>query len=124
MEVLLDGERLFGGRVLSVEAGSPERGRVRRSAAGLDGEVAIDLGCRGRGIVQRGIMEALSSESLHEKVVSLERLVGGCERRLEAGGRVFEPVVVESFRAGSFSIGKSGVCCEYEMVYRQSVVGR
>lgn len=53
----------------SVEVGSWSRDSIERSVGGLDGVLSIDLGMRGREIVQRGCLRAVSGAGLSDRKI-------------------------------------------------------
>ena len=54
MQVTLDGQRLFDGEKPEITISSVTREYIEKSAIGLDGLLSIDLGKRGRKIMQNG----------------------------------------------------------------------
>ena len=96
----------------SVEVESWERDSIDRSVAGLDGVLSIDLGMRGREILQKGILRAASSAGLSEKIASVQVLMDGKSHTLSFDdGRAFADLRIDLFDVGRRQFGGSGVSC-------------
>ena len=97
-----------------------KRDSVDRGVAGLDGKISIDLGMRGREVVQRGILRGCSAEQLSRRVQEIYSLMDGSEHGLVRGdGEIFDNLRVDWFEAGELRVGGAGVWCEFEMRYTQ-----
>lgn len=104
----------------SVEVESWERDSIDRSVAGLDGILSIDLGMRGREILQKGILRAASGEGLSEKIASVQVLMDGKSHTLSFDdGREFADIRIDAFEVGRRQFGGSGVSCACVIKYTQ-----
>jgi hypothetical protein len=116
----IDGQALFASGPHAFTVGSVEQQVIRRSAAGLDGEMVIDLGRRGRVIRQTGRLQAATVGELQAAFDQLHTFVDGHLHTLvDANGREFAGVLMEAIApAGPVQHGR-GYWCDYEIVYRQ-----
>ena len=115
----LDGQQLFASGPCRVTAGSWQRQAERRGFAGLDGELVLDMGRRGREVIQQGRLQAATAAELLALVAQVEATHDGAEHTLvDAHARVFERLVVEQFDAGPLMHGR-GCWCDYTIRYRQ-----
>ena len=122
MKAVLDNEIIFNEDYFGLEIKSFQREVVQRSAAGLDGQVSIDLGLRGRKLVQKGQLRAKNQAELQEIIDEIDGLIDGNEHILKSpDGRVFENLVIESFQTGSFVFGGAQTSCQYQITYTQQV---
>ena len=120
MKAVLDNEIIFNEDYFGLEIKSFQREVVQRSAAGLDGQVSIDLGLRGRKLVQKGQLRAKNQAELQEIIDQINGLIDGNEHILRCpDGRVFENLVIENFQAGSFVFGGAQTSCQYQITYLQ-----
>jgi hypothetical protein len=120
MKAVLDNEIIFNEESFELEIKSFQREVVQRSAAGLDGQVSIDLGLRGRKLVQKGQLRAKNQAELQKIIDAINGLIDGNEHILKStDGRVFENLVIESFQAGSFVFGGAQTSCQYQLTYLQ-----
>ena len=96
------------------------RDSIERGVAGLDGKISIDLGMRGRAIVQRGVLRGCSAEQLSRRVQEIYSLMDGSEHRLVRGeSDVFDNLRIDWFEAGELRVGGASVWCEFEVRYTQ-----
>jgi len=97
-----------------------KRGVIQRSAAGLDGQLAIDTGLRSRKLVQTGQMRAKSQTELQRQIDSVNSLIDGQLHTLKCpDGRVFENLLIETFETETILKGGAYVSCEYRITYVQ-----
>jgi hypothetical protein len=123
MSVTLDGQDLFDERQLEIEPGSFSRDSIERTAAGLDGVLSIDLGGRGRKIKQKGVLRARSRTEMEEKKIAISAYMDGDMHTLVTGsGEEFANLRMDVFKVSRERTAGSGLCCDYEIVYRQLVV--
>ncbi|HAU38849.1 MAG TPA: hypothetical protein DCX07_14175 [Phycisphaerales bacterium] len=116
----LDGNNLFGSGPHEIRPESWQRAVMRRAFAGLDGELALDLGLRSRRIVQTGRLQATGSDVLNLLLAQIEGLLDGQLHTLvDSYGRVYARVLVEEFAPASAIRRGRGFWCDYRIVYRQ-----
>ena len=122
MKAVLDNEIIFNEDYFGLEIKSFQREVVQRSAAGLDGQVSIDLGLRGRKLVQKGQLRAKNQAELQEIIDQINELIDGNEHILKSpDGRVFGNLVIENFQTDSFVFGGTQASCKYQITYTQQV---
>lgn len=117
----LDGLDLFGSGPHAIRPGPWERAVERRSFAGLDGEVILDMGLRSRVITQTGRLQAASAQALQEALAGIESLVDGRVHSLtDNHGQSYLKVLVEYFEPTTpLQRGVRGFWCDYAIRYRQ-----
>jgi hypothetical protein len=115
----LDGNNLFSSGPHSIHGGPWQRDLVRRGFAGVDGELLVDLGLRGRNIVQTGRLQAADIAGLLSQIDAIRAKADGQEHTLDAGQGPAVRVVIENFKPGPLLAGR-GFFCDYEITYRQS----
>jgi hypothetical protein len=121
MKLTIDDEVIFEQDV-ELEIKSFQRAACQRSAAGLDGQVNIDLGLRGRKLVQKGRLLAESQTELQKKIDEINRLFDGSLHTLKCcDERIFENLLIEDFSAGPFIRGGAQTSCQYNITYIQQV---
>lgn len=117
---LLDGQDVFGAGPHSFQPGSWRRAMVKRSFAGVDGELLIDLGMRSRGIVQKGRLSGETAAALQTILEQIEAFLDGATHSLEDNhGRTFAPVVMESFECNTPVVRGREFWCDYTISYTQ-----
>jgi len=122
MKAVLDNVIIFNEDYFGLETKSFQREVVQRSAAGLDGQVSIDLGLRGRKLVQKGQLRAKNQAELQERIDEINGLIDGNEHILKSpDGKVFEHLVIENFQTDSFVFGGTQASCKYQITYMQQV---
>lgn len=122
MKAVLDDTIFFGEAPFELEIKSMQRSIVQRSAAGLDGQVCIDLGLRARKLVQKGELRAKSQPELQKKIDEINGLINGSLHILKCpDGRIFENLIIENFQVGPFVSGGAHISCEYNITYAQQV---
>ena len=116
----LDGVDIFGSGPHDLKTLAWERSQVRRGFAGVDGEMVVDMGARGRRIVQTGRLQAPTAAALAVIIAAAEALQDGRLHKLTDNlGRVFAHVLVEGFElAGPPKCGR-GFWCDYIVNYLQ-----
>ena len=104
----------------NVRAGSCDRDAVERSVTGLDGILSIDLGMRGRQLVQEGVLRAGSIEALREREGSFSSLMDGRTHKVVLeDGRCFDNLRVDSFKIINENHSGAGPWCIFEIKYTQ-----
>ena len=118
MRAALDGTIEFEQHQLKVC--SWRRDTVERTAAGLDGVLSVDLGMRGRVIVQKGVLRGESEEGLKAKVAEVLATLDGQMHTLVIGdGQEFENLRVDVFEISNKDYSGRGVGCDFEIKYTQ-----
>jgi len=101
-----------------IEAKTLKRGVVRRSAAGLDGQLTIDMGLRERKLVQTGQLRAKNEAELQRQITTINELIDGQLHTLKSlDGRVFDNLLVETFETESVVKSGAYVSCAYHITY-------
>jgi len=122
MKAVLDEQIIFDQMSFELEVKSPQRSIIQRSAAGLDGQVGIELGLRGRKIVQKGQLRAKSQNEIQQQIDSINELIDGNLHVLKCpDGRVFENLIIESFETDSYVSGGAHISCRFSITYIQQV---
>lgn len=120
MKAVLDDKIFFSEVVFAIEVKSPQRDIIQKSAAGLDGQVNIDLGFRGRKIVQKGELRAGSRAEFQRQTDEINSLIDGKLHILKCpDGRIFENLLIDEFQTGSSITGGAHICCQYKLIYTQ-----
>ncbi|PKL46808.1 MAG: hypothetical protein CVV39_06665 [Planctomycetes bacterium HGW-Planctomycetes-1] len=120
MKATLDDKIFFSETVFALEVKSPQRDIIQRSAAGLDGQINIDLGFRTRKIVQKGELRARNNAELQKQIDEINGLIDGRLHILKCpDGRVFENLLLDEFQTNSFITGGAHICCQYKITYTQ-----
>ncbi len=116
----LDGQDLFGSGPHSIRPGSWQRSMERRSFAGVDGELVLDMGLRGRVISQNGRLQAATASALNDLISPIEELIDGELHTLVGNhSRVYGRLLIEHFEPTTPVRQGRGFWCEYELRYRQ-----
>ncbi len=117
---LLDNQDIFGSGPHSIRTSSWERNLDRRGFAGLDGELVLDMGLRGRNIHQTGRLQAQTASQLQSLITQIESFIDGKLHTLEDNyGTTYDSLVIEEFKPTTpLKLGR-GYFCEYEVRYRQ-----
>ena len=122
MRTTLDEQGLFDEQVLTIEVGSLEKVSIDKAVAGLDGVLSIDLGGRGRRITQRGTLRTNSRLKMNEIIDVISAYMDGRTHTLATSdGREFANLRMDIFKVIKTTESGIGLCCEYEIVYRQLV---
>ncbi len=119
MSVTLDGQKLFDGQRLDIEAESLKRSSIEREAAGLDGVVSIDLGKRSRKVKQNGDLRAVSRSLMDDRVSAISAYMDGDSHTLIVDGQTYNNLRMDVFKVKNKRAAGSGVVCDYEIVYTQ-----
>ena len=120
MNAVLDDKIIFNEESFEIEVKSPQRNIVQRSAPGLDGQVSIDLGLRGRKLVQKGELRAKNQTELQKKIDEINELIDGNLHTLKCpDARVFEDILIKEFQTGAAIIGGAHTSCQYHITYIQ-----
>jgi hypothetical protein len=118
----LDGQKLFDDEQLQIEVGSLERDSIERTMPGLDGVLTIDMGSRGRQIKLTGSLQAKSLTQLNARIDAISAYMDGQVHRLVTSqGEQFDNLRMDVFRVSNERASGAGVCCDYEIVYRQLI---
>jgi hypothetical protein len=116
----LDNVIFFDETGLKIQIKSLQRDFAEHSAPGLDGIISIDMGRRGRKIIQSGILRGASIAALNEIISAVENLFDGQGHTLHCSDESFENVRIDSFETGPAGTGAAGAGCEYKIVYTQT----
>jgi hypothetical protein len=120
MKAVLDDKIFFSETIFALEVKSPQRDIIQRSAAGLDGQINIDLGFRTRKIVQKGELRARNQAELGQQINTVNELIDGKLHTLKCpDGRIFENLLIDEFQTGSSITGGAHTCCQYKLIYTQ-----
>ncbi len=123
MSFSLDGQNLFDEDRVEIELGSSRRDSIERTAAGLDGAISIDLGGRGRGVKEKGVLRAWSKVQMKSKVDAISAFMDGDSHTLQTGdGQQYGNLRMDMFKVSGERESGAGVACDYEIVYRQLTV--
>lgn len=118
MRAMLD--NVIGIEDSSVVVGSWARDSIERSVSGLDGVLSIDLGIRGREIIQKGFLRAVSSAGLSDRIALIQGLMDGKSHRLSLDdGREFSDLRMDAFEAESREFSGGGISCGCTIKYTQ-----
>ena len=118
MKATVDGLVLF--EQLELKAGSWRREAVQRTAAGLDGIVSVDLGCRSRQLVGSGVIRAFSDLTLKARLDTIRLLMDGATHTLTTSdGRRLSNLRIDAVSAGKQTDSGSGVSCAFEIRFTQ-----
>lgn len=122
MKAVLDDKTIFNEESFELDVKSPQRNIIQRSAAGLDGQISIDLGLRGRKLVQKGQLRARSLAELQQWVDAVKDFIDGNLHVLKCpDGRIFENLLIEEFQLGQPVSGGAHISCGYHITYIQQV---
>ncbi|MCX5635773.1 MAG: hypothetical protein NTW55_08050 [Planctomycetota bacterium] len=122
MRTTLDEQGLFDEQGLTIEVGSLEKVSIDKAVSGLDGVLSIDLGGRGRRITQKGTLRANSRLKMNERIGVISAYMDGRTHKLAiSDGREFSNLRMDIFKVTKTTESGIGLCCEYEIVYRQLV---
>jgi hypothetical protein len=120
MRAVLDDKIFFSETVFELEVKSPQRSIIQRSACGLDGQVSIDLGHRGRKLVQKGELRAKNQTELQKRIDEISELIDGNLHTLKCpDARVFENLLIEEFQTTAAVTGGAHTSCQYHITYIQ-----
>jgi hypothetical protein len=122
MGTTLDGQRLFDEQKLQVEVGSLKRDSIERTIPGLDGVLSIELGRRGRQIKQSGSLQAPSVTQMNDRIGAISAYMDGQTHKLVTNsGEEFDDIRMDVFKVTKERSSGTGLCCDYEIVYRQLI---
>ena len=122
MRTTLDEQGLFYEQGLTIEVGSLEEASIDKAVAGLDGVLSIALGGRGRRITQKGTLRVNSRLKMNERIGIISAYMDGRTHTLVTNdGREFANLRMDVFKVIKTMESGIGLCCEYEIVYRQLV---
>jgi len=116
----LDSQDVFGSGPHTIRAGGPRRVLDSRSFAGVDGELVLDMGLRGREILQQGRLQAPTFDALSTQISAIEQLLDGELHTLtDNHGREYSHVIVERFEPSTPVHKGRDFWCDYTITYRQ-----
>lgn len=114
------GKNLFGSGPHAVRPCSWRRSQRRRGFDGLDGELVLDEGLRGRCIEQTGRLRASSAPALHTLIENIEQLIDGrTHTLLDNHGHAYSNVMLESFEPHTPLQKGRSYWCDYTARYLQ-----
>jgi len=116
MKATLDGVVLFD--LSRLEEGNWRRESVQRTAAGVNGQVSVDLGRRSRELVGRGVMRAFSELTLNAQL-DVIRMDGSTHTLSMSDGRSLPNLRVDAVSAGRRIDNGGGVSCDFEIRFTQ-----
>ena len=120
MSTTLDSQLLFDEGQLEIEIGTLTRDSIERAISGLDGVLSIDLGGRGRIVKHTGALRTQSRSEMNNRVSAISAFMDGKTHRLvTSSGEEFGNLRMDSFKVSKERVDGSGLCCDYEIVYRQ-----
>lgn len=103
-----------------LEAASAKRETIKRSAAGLDGQISIDLGLRERKIVLKGELKARSHSELQNRISQIDALIDGNLHTLKcADGSLLCNLIIESFETDLIIKSGTNVSCNFKITLTQ-----
>jgi hypothetical protein len=110
----------FDEETFGLEVKTLKRGVVQRSAAGLDGQLCIDMGLRDRKLVQTGQLRAKNEAELQRAIDAINAFVDGRLHTLKCSdGRIFDNLLVEVFEVEPVVKSGAYVSCSYHITYIQ-----
>jgi hypothetical protein len=122
MSVKLDQNRLFDEAAM-IEVESIRRESIERATAGLDGVMSIDMGNRGRKILQKGELRARSKAELSKRIEAISAFIDGDTHTLAGSeGNTYDNVRMDSIDIKNERVSGSSVVADYEIIYRQLTV--
>lgn len=114
-----DGLSLFSSGPSELRTGRLQRRTDRRSLAGQNGQLAIDLGRDSRTIEQTGRLQADTLADLQSQIDAIEARVDGQVRLLVAPSGASHACLIEEFELTGPPTRGRGFWCEYRIVYRE-----
>jgi hypothetical protein len=114
------GQNLFASGPHEFRFGAWERATQRRSFAGVDGELVLDLGRRSRAIHQTGRLEGVSAAAVAAQIDAINACCDGAAHTLvDNHQRQCLHVRLERFEPATPILRGRGFFCEYVIEYRQ-----
>jgi hypothetical protein len=111
---------LFASGPSEIEVGAWERNLVRRSFAGVGGELVLDLGRRSRLLTQSGRLQAASAAALADLITAIEGKADEQTHTLvDACGQTYPNVILERFAPEGAIEQNRDVLCDYRLTWRQ-----
>jgi len=118
----LDQHDIFGSGPHTIRVQSPQRQLDHRTFSGLDGELVLDMGLRGRQIAQHGRLSAATASLLDDLLIAIEATVDGQPHTLvDNYGRQYHNLVVEDFQPTTPVQHGRSFWCDYSINYRQLI---
>jgi hypothetical protein len=116
----LDEQDIFGSGPHSFRACSWERCVERRSFAGVDGELVLDMGMRSRLILQQGRLQGANAAAVQSPISQIEAFIdGGLHTLVDNHGQSYPNVLVERFEPTTPVLRGREFWCDYTITYRQ-----
>lgn len=118
--ITFNSDRLFGIGQHTVLPKSWQRATKDEAFAGLNGVLSVDMGRRGRKIVQQGSLSAKSVKALTQMMDAITAYINGQAYELvDENGCVYSAVRMDHFQiVGNIKLGHP-VSCAYEIEYTQ-----
>jgi hypothetical protein len=92
----------------------------RRGLGGLDGQVLLDMGLRGRTIGQTGRLQGATAAGVADQCDAISVLSdGNVHRLLDNHARAYDRVVLLSFQPTTPIARGRGFYCDYRVTYLQ-----
>ncbi len=115
---------LFDEESFELRVGCVKREIIQRSAAGLDGQLCIDLGIRSRTLTAKGELRARSRNELNKKIEQINMLIDGQLHTLRCSdGSLFCNLLVQEFESDSIVNSGADVSCMFKMTFLQQSPG-
>ena len=113
------GTNLFASGPAELRTGRLRRRTDRRSLAGQNGQLAMDLGRDSRAIEQTGRLQADTLEDLQALIDAIEVRLDGQVRSLVAPSGASHDCLIEEFELTRGPARGRGFWCEYRILYRE-----
>lgn len=113
------GESLFSSGPCELRTGPLRRRMDRRTLAGQDGQVALDLGTDSRTLDQTGRLQADTLDALQLQIAAIEARLDGTARTLETPAGREHVCLIEEFELTAGPTRGRGFWCEYRIRYRE-----
>jgi hypothetical protein len=116
----LDGLDLFSSGPCELIAGSWQRELLRRGLPGVDGEVVLDLGARGRSLRQTGRLQAVGAAELGAMADAIACVQdGGVHTLVDHHGCTYANVLLREFELTTPVAAGRGIWVDYAIEYVQ-----
>ena len=116
----LDGKNLFSSGPCEIRPEHWERKTIQRGFPGIDGELVLDLGLRGRTIVQEGRLQAASAVALQSLISAIRTEDdGNLHTLVDNHGQTYTQVFIEQFQLQTPLNEGRNHWCDYRLIYRQ-----
>ena len=122
MKVTLDTQMLFDEQALEINTDSFSRDSIEKAIPGLNGVLSIDLGLRGRKIIQTGTLRAKSRTQLNQRINKIAAFMDDHTHALKTdSGTEFTNLRMDSFKTGTEHPDGTSIVIDYEIIYTQLV---